>query len=145
MGVRAGLVEIPPDLFEQVVAGREPKLPDHPRHSIDKAWYDFHAVFKAKGPPLNLAISGDQLHPMSPHSFDEFCEGSHDYYIGFASPRLVREAAGSLATTTAADYKRWESELFGDEYNCGETFFPQLKAAYAEAAARQSALMIVIC
>jgi Domain of unknown function (DUF1877) len=145
MGVRAGLTEIPPDLFEQVVAGGEPKLPDEPRHSIDKAWNDFHAVFKVRGPPLSLAIAGDRLHPLSPHNLDEFCEGNHDYYMGFMSPRLVREVADALSTLTASDYKRWESELFGNHYNCGETFFPHLKAAYVDAAGRQNALMIVIC
>jgi len=145
MGVRAGLTEIPPDLFEQVVAGGEPKLPDEPRHSIDKAWHDFHIVFRSKGPPLSLAIAGDRLHPQSPHTLDEFCKGNHDYYVGFASPRLVREVAEALTGLTASDYKRWESELVGDQYNCGETFFPDLKAAYTEAAVRKNALMIVIC
>lgn len=144
MGVRAGLIEIPADLFEQVVSGGEPKLPEVPRHSIDKAWNDFHIVFKSKGPPLSLAIAGDCLHPQSPHSLDEFCEGNHDYFIGFASPSLVREVADALSGVVASDYKRWESELIGDEYNCGETFFPYLSVAYREAAARKNGLMIVI-
>ncbi len=145
MGVRAGLTEIPPALFEQVIAGGEPKLPDEPRYSIDKAWNDFHAVFKVKGPPLSLAIAGDYLHTLSAHSLDEFCKGDHEYYVGFASPQLVRKVADALATVTAVDYKQWEGDMFGDQYNCGETFFPYLKAAYKEAAARQNALMIVIC
>src|SRR5688572_1964137 len=97
MGVRAGLTEIPPDLFEQAVAGGEPNLPNGPRYSIDKAWYEFHAVFKVKGPPLSLAIAGDHLHPLSPHSLDEFCEGNHDYYLCFVSPQLVCEVAQALS------------------------------------------------
>ncbi|HTU92821.1 MAG TPA: DUF1877 family protein [Gemmataceae bacterium] len=145
MGVRAGFTEISPDIFEQVVAGAEPETTGGVHHSIDKAWNDFHLVFRSKGPPLNSAIAGDYRHSLSPHSLDEFCEGHHEYYVGFVSPHLVGEIAKVLVNITAADYKRWERELVGDQYNCGETFFPELKAAYAEAAARKSALMIVIC
>lgn len=144
MGIRAGLTEITPELFEQIRAGGESNLPESFRHSIDKAWHDLHLVLRAQGPPLNLAISGDFLHPLSPHTLDEFCEGNHEYYVGFASPSLVQEIAKYLTTVTAADYKRWESELFGDPYNVGETFFPDLKAAYLDAAARNNALEIVI-
>jgi hypothetical protein len=145
MGVRAGLTELPRDLFEQVLAGGEPTLPNEPRHSIDKAWHEFHSVFKLKGPPLSLVIAGDHLHPLSTHRLDEFSTGNHDYYIGFMSPSLVRDVADALSTVTAIDYKRWESELFGDRLHCGEAYFSQLKSAYTEAAERQNALMIVIC
>jgi len=144
MGVRATLTEIPSDLFEQVIAGREPTFPDQPSHSIDKAWTDFHAVFKVKGPPLSFAIAGDHLYSLSPHRLDDFCDGNHEYYIGFVSPRLVREVADVLSTLTETDYKRSESELFGNDHGYGETFFPVLKAAYTEAAARKNSLMIVI-
>jgi len=145
MGVRASLTEISPEQFEQVVAGGQPKLPNEPSYSIDKAWNDFHFLFRCKGHPLRHAIAGDYLHPQSPHSLDEFCEGNHEYYLGFASPRLVLEVAHSLTDLSAMDYKRWENELMGTQYNCGETFFPYLKAAYESAAARKNALMIVIC
>ena len=144
MGIRAGLTEITPDVFEQVRTGGEPDLSEGPRHSIDKAWQDFHSVFRAKGQPLSLAISGDYLHPSSSHTLDEFCKGDHDYYVGFASPTLVQHVADSLAAVTATEYKHWESELFGDHYNGGETLFPHLKAAYVDAATRNNALMIVI-
>jgi len=50
-----------------------------------------------------------------------------------------------LASLTASDYKRWESGVVGNQYNCAETFFPDLKAAYLEAAARKNGLVIVIC
>ena len=145
MGVRAHLTEIAPYLFEQVVAGGEPHLPDAPSHSIDKAWYEFHLVLRTKGLPLCLAVAGDFLHPQSPHTLDEFCKGDHEYYVGFASPKLVQEVGDALANLTVSDYKRWEAELVGPDYNCGEMFFPNLKAAYTEAAAQGHALMIVIC
>jgi hypothetical protein len=144
MGVRAGLTEIPSEILEQVRAGGEPDFPESPRHSIDKAWHDLHAVFRAKGLPLSLAVSGDYLHPLSNHTLDEFCKGGHEYYVGFASPDLVQQVAEHLASVSAADYKRWEVELFGDQYNVGEKYFPHLKTAYLEAAARKNSLMIVI-
>lgn len=144
MGVRAGLTEIPSDLFDSMVAGGESTFPYAARRSIDKAWHDFHTVFQGQGPPLSLAISGDCLQPQSPHSLSEFCEGNHNWYVGFASPALVNEVAQVLANLTSSDYKRWETEMTGKQYNCGETFFANLKAAYTEAAARKNALMIVI-
>ncbi len=144
MGVRAGLTEITPEIFDQVRAGGEPNFPESPRHSIDKAWHDLHAVFRVKGPPLSLAISGDCLHPLSNHTLDEFCKGGHDYYVGFVSPDLVQQVAKHLSSVTTADYERWESEQLGEQYNVGEMFFPHLKTAYLEAAARKNALMIVI-
>ena len=144
MGVRAGFSEITPEVFAQVAAGAQPDITPGIRHSIDKAWHDFHVVFRSKGPPLSLAIAGDYRHPLSPHSLDEFCDGRyHEYYVGFASPQLVQEVAEALAKVTASDYKRWETELVGDQYSM-ETFFPTLKTAYLEAAVRRNALMIVI-
>jgi hypothetical protein len=142
MGIRAGLTEISPKLFAEPVAGGEPDIVGA-RHSIDKAWDDFHAVFSAQGPPLSLAIVGDCLLPQSPHSFEDFCQGGHDYYAGLASPQLVQEVAETLAGLTAAEYERWEIELIGNRYNSAS--FNDLRAAYLAAAAHKSALMIVIC
>lgn len=144
MGVRASFLEISAELFEQIVAGGEPELPREPRQCIDKAWNDFHAVFKAKGSPLCLAISGDHRHSLSPHTLDQFCEGHHEYYFGFASPDLVRQIANALFDVSSSDYKAWEVVLVGDCYNIGQVFFPNLKAAYLEAAAHHNALMILI-
>jgi hypothetical protein len=142
MGIRASLTEIAPELFAELVAGGEPDI-DDARHSIDKAWSDFHAVFSANGPPLSLAIVGDCLHPQSPHSFEDFCQGGHDYYVGLASPQLVKEIAAVLAEVTKAEYEHLEFALLGNRYNGGN--FDDLKAAYSQSAAHKSALMIVIC
>jgi hypothetical protein len=144
MGIVAGLHEITPIIFEHLCAGLEPEFPTNSHHFIDRAWYEFHTVFRSFGPPLSLAITGDCLHPKSAHTFDEFSEGNHDYYAGFVSPGLVQQIAESLVSVTPADYKRWESEVFGDQYRGTETSFIDFRAAYIEAAARKNALMIVI-
>jgi hypothetical protein len=133
MGIRASLTEITPDIYEQVCAGLEPKFPESPHYYfIDKAWHDFHAVLRDKGMPLSLAIAGDCLHPQSSHALDEFCEGNHDYYLGFVSPNLVQLISQSITAVTPSDYAGWEGE------------FAQLQAAYLDAAARKNALVVVI-
>jgi len=144
MGLRAGLTEITSDVFDQVAEGREPDLASGKRHSIDKSWYDFHKVFERKAPPLNLTIAGDRLHPLSPHTIEEFCQGNHEYYIGFMSPDLVRAIADALLGLTLSELKQWYEELGVAQYECALSFFDELKAAYVESAKRGNALMIVI-
>jgi hypothetical protein len=145
MGIRAGLTEITPETFEQVAAGREPDLTGSERYSIDKAWHDSHVVFGPMGPPLSFAISGDWRHPLSPHSLDEFCEGKREYYLGFVSPGLVNEIAQALSNLTDLQLAQWCGQYGDEQNNCAATFFPDLKAAYANAATRGNALVIVIC
>lgn len=145
MGLRAGLTEITPDTFEKVAAGGDPDLTGGDHFSIDKAWEDLHVVFAPKGPPLSLAISGDLRHPESPHSLGEFCEGKHDYYVGFASPRLVKEIAEELSTFTDLQFSQWCEQYEHGQNNCAASLFPSLKAVCSNAAARGNALVIVIC
>jgi hypothetical protein len=144
MGQLANFVEIPPDLFKKIIAGKDPALERYPQHSIDKAWDSFHAVLQSKGPPLSLAITGDRAHPDGGHSLDEFIQGDHDFYIALMSARLVQEVAKALTNVTAAEFQKWENELGVDPDSSVETFFPQLKATYLQAAAAKNALMIMI-
>jgi hypothetical protein len=135
MGQVATFAEIGPDLFERIVAGTAPDLAGCRVHSIDKAWDSLHSVLRSKGPPLSLAITGDRTHPQGGHSLDEFIQGGHDYYIALVSPRLVQEIAEALTNVTPKEFKQWERESGGDRHSAVELFFPQLKAAYREAAA----------
>jgi hypothetical protein len=144
MGQLANFVEIPPDLFKKIVAGKDPELERYPQHSIDKAWDRLHAVLQSKGPPLSLAITGDRAHPDGGHSLDEFIQGDHDYYIALMSPRLVQEVAKALTNVTAAKFKQWENELGVEPGYSVEAFFPELKDTYLQAAAAKNALMIMI-
>lgn len=132
MGVRAGLTLISVAEFRSIAAGDEPEHAPGERFSIDKAWLPFHTTFKDEDPPLKFALTGDCLHPASPHGLDEFCEGGHEYYVGFVSPELVVDIANALAD--------WKADRFD---SCGD-FFDRLKAAYQTAAARKQAMMICI-
>jgi hypothetical protein len=144
MGQLAVFTEIAPDAFEEVIAGTDPDPTGCRQHSIDKAWDSLHVVLRLMGPPLSLAITGDCIHPQGSHSLDQFIQGKHDYYIALMSPGLVQEVAKAFTNVTAAEFKYWESKLGGERHSAAELFFPQLKAAYQEAAAAQNALMIVI-
>ena len=144
MGVRGHLTEIAPELLNHVLAGKEPELPNAPCYRIDKAWHNFHIVFRTKGPPLSQAIAGDCLHPQISHTFDDFLEGGYDYFVGFASTNLVQQVAEALSSLTAVEFERWQREAVDGQYPCREEL-ENLKTAYREAAANKNSLVILIC
>jgi hypothetical protein len=144
MGVRAGLTVISAFAFEQITFGKEPELGKGERYSIDKAWQDFHLVFQNQNSPLNLAIAGDCLHVLSPHTLEDFWRGGHDYYVGFMSPQLVQKLAVELSHVTLSQLQQWYDELNIGSYDCDQCFFAQLNAAYRDSASTGSALMICI-
>jgi hypothetical protein len=144
MGVRASFTEISPDAFKQILIGGEPDVSQGARHFIDKAWDDFHVVFSRCNPPLNLVIAGDSLHPESPHSYQDFCDGDHEFFAGFMSPKLVAEIATALTDLPLYDLSQWYSELGVGGYDTGFSLFNELKAAYLDAAKVGNALMIMI-
>jgi hypothetical protein len=144
MGRIGALSEVPRDVFEQFVAGGEPQLSEMPSYELDKSWYEFHIVFRKKGPPLSRAVSGDCLHPQNPYSLDEFIVSDFDFYDAFASPSLVREIADVLAGIDSSDYERLANEVLAGRYPPNVIFFGSLKSAYTEVAARNNALMISV-
>ncbi|MEX0718643.1 MAG: hypothetical protein WD066_18765 [Planctomycetaceae bacterium] len=143
MGVRAGLTVISAEAFDEIVAGKEPDCTG-PYYPLDKAWRDFRIILEDRDPPLRYAISGDVLHPQSPHTLEEFCEGNHEWYAGFVSPRLVREIAAELEALPPSEWQRWYDERCDGSYDPDGTFFQELKAAYGDAARSGRALMIFI-
>jgi len=86
MGVPRRSDEIPPDLFEQVVAGGEPKRPMSRGTRLTKAWHDFTSFFGQRGHRSVLRLLATSFTPQSSQTLDEFCEGDHEYYVGFSSP-----------------------------------------------------------
>lgn len=145
MGVRAGLTEINPQEFEELIAGRSPDVSGGEYHSLDKAWGDIHEALRQVGPPLDKVLSGDRLHPDCHQTFEDFYRGSHDYYVGFASPELVREVADALARINPPEDVRREGSAKFD-YNADYVgwYFRELQKVYSGAADRGNALMIVI-
>jgi hypothetical protein len=144
MGIRAAFSEISSEVFEQVRAGLEPDMHEIEWHSVDKAWYDIFNVLKEKGPPLDLAIVGDCLHPLSPHSLADFCNGGHEYYFGFVSPRTVQAVSEALSGLKLTDVKTWYNDCGIAFGNYDQTMFQEMKAAYCNAAKRGNALRIGI-
>jgi hypothetical protein len=144
MGVRASFTEISADAFRQILCGGEPDISHGARHFIDKAWDDFHVVFSQCNQPLNLIIAGDSLHPESPHSYQEFCDGGHDFFAGFMSPKLVAEIAAALTELPLHDLRQQYKELGVGGYDTDFYLFNELRAAYLDAAKVGNALMIMI-
>jgi hypothetical protein len=144
MGQLASFTEIAPDMFEEILAGEDPDVSGLPHHSIDKAWDSLNTVLQTKGPPLSLAITGDTDHPQGGHNLDEFIAGDYEYYIALMSPGLVQEVAKALKNVTAKQFKQWEIDSVGDRQSAVEAFFPNLKAAYRDAAKAKNGLMIII-
>lgn len=144
MGVRASFCEITPELFRRLVRGEEPEIPRNNRHSIDKAWLDFHSVFSKRGYPLSLVVTGDRLHPQSPQTFEDFCKGEYEWYLGFASPELVREAAEALSGISTSQLRKWYDEHDCGGYDLEFYLFSELQSAYAGAAEYGNALMILV-
>jgi len=148
MSVKATLFEIPPYIYDQVASGISAAdliANANTDYWIDAGWYDYHEIFQLSGPPLSMAMSGDSLHPESPHSFEEYCAGGHNHYLGFASPLLVRQIADALLEIPTSLYEGWTRERWPtSKERCSVTFFPDLKRAYSEAASHGNAIEIAI-
>jgi hypothetical protein len=139
------LTEISPQAFGELTAGGSPEVSGGEYHSLDKAWVDIHESLRKAGPPLDKALIGDRLHPDCPQTFEEFFRGGHDYYVGIASPELVREVADALGGCNPLQGTRQEGSA-GFDYNIDYVgyYFRELRDVYRSAAARRNALMIVI-
>jgi hypothetical protein len=147
MGVRAGLHEITPQAFAEMMAGRNPDISGGKCYSLDKAWSEIHDMLQPAGYPLNRAIVGNALHPSSDHSYEDFYEGKHDWYAGFVTVELVRKIARALEGIQVPDIpeisRRGEddSHVYIDYVG---SMFRVLQAAYLEASSHGNALMVVI-
>jgi Domain of unknown function (DUF1877) len=147
MGVRAGLHEITPQAFDEMMAGGNPDVSGGKYYALDKAWSEIHDMLQPAGYPLNQAIVGDALHPDSNHSYEDFCVGKHDYYAGFVSVEMVKKIARALEGIQVPDIPEISRRGENDSHvyiDYVGSMFRVLQAAYREASSRGNALMVVI-
>ncbi len=101
-----------------------------------------HYIFQEFEPPLKYTIIGDSVHPLSSNDIEDLIENRTEFYIGFMSPKLVKEVSKELDKLKQRDltniYKRY-NDIF-DEYN--KKYLSNLKEAYSTAAANDNALYI---
>jgi hypothetical protein len=98
MGVYAGLIRYPADVFDRV-RSEETFYPPNGRDiehcHLDRSWDELHPALATFGVPLSLALSGDYGHEGGLQHFG--CGSSEsDHYLGFVSPPLVRDIAVRL-------------------------------------------------
>jgi hypothetical protein len=147
MGVRAGLHEITPQAFDEMMAGGNPDISGGKYYALDKAWSEIHDMLKPAGYPLNQAIVGDVLLPGSEHSYEDFYEGKHDWYAGGVTVEMVRKIAKALEAIQVPDVPEISYRGENDSHvyiDYVGSMFRVLQAAYREASSRGNALMVVI-
>lgn len=143
MGIRCSFTMLPASTIQSVVAGEQPSLAGEIVR-IDSAWDEFHALLRDKPWPLNLAIAGDVLSPRHPVTLYEFLDGKHDFFCGFASPALVAQIDGALKDLGVEDYRKWQTERFGEPIDYFADRFAVLQQVYAKAARDGCGLVILI-
>src|SRR5262245_1858429 len=130
MGIRAGIMEITSEAFEQMLEGKTVDISKCEHHSLDKSWSEIHDALQQAGFPLAKVITGYRLLPDCLQTYEEFLRGDHDHYVGLASPKLVNDAASGLSSCNPPERET--------------RYFQKLVKVYCGAASRGNALMIVI-
>lgn len=148
MGVRAELREIPAAAFARVKAGGDiikEDLETGAWTSLDKAWYDFHNLFKQMDSPLKYVIAGDYPYPLSPRDIETFVENDdYDFYMGFVSPPVVREISDSLSKLSDLELTRMLEEVGMEFDRYCQRYFKDMKRTYSQVAKNGNALYICI-
>src|SRR5580765_5372322 len=92
MGVTAGLIRYPAEVFQQVKAEGTfypPNGCDIQQCFLDRSWDELHPALRSFGPPLSLALNGDYGYDGGLDRFGWDEDNERDHYLGFVSPSLV--------------------------------------------------------
>lgn len=101
MGVIAGLIRYPGEVFAQVKAERTfypPDGRDLQQCFLSRSWDELHPAFRTFGRPLSLALNGDYGYDGGLDEFGWSVMRVRDHYLGFVSPPLVARIAARLRT-----------------------------------------------
>lgn len=143
MGIRASLAVISAEALHEIEMGGNPALDVATRYALDKSWIDFHTLLNDLGPPLSRTIVGDIQHPECTHSIESL-GNEYDYFCGFASVAIVRKISEELDRMGRVGIRRLYDSSETPVYDVDLSYFERLKAAYADAAAGDNGLMVVI-
>jgi Domain of unknown function (DUF1877) len=103
MGVTAGLIRYPAEVYDEVKAEGTfypPNGQDIGQCFLDRSWDELHPALCSFGLPLSLALSGDYGYEGGLDRFGWDEDDKSDHYLGFVSPPLVEEIAARLSGLT---------------------------------------------
>ena len=160
MGLVATIKIVPASVFRRNRSALEELKvpPGASSFSLDKAWLQFHTTLRAMPKPLCLVISGDHaacgrlegglVRAQGEEPSDDEDELADDFYLGYASPALVKKVDQALGKLTdekmlaAIRAAGWSLGTGGKKYY--GTAFRELKKAYRAAAKKNDALEVII-
>jgi hypothetical protein len=118
--------------------------------TIDKAWLEFHQVFREMAKPLRLVIRGDYsaYGRLEGGLIEVGDEDGDDFYLAHLSPSMVKKINAALSEFTEDDLfisiRQLGWPCGRPEKNYYRTHFKNLKEAHKTATERGAALEILI-
>jgi Domain of unknown function (DUF1877) len=148
MGMRASITLISPQTYSAIV--KDPQNADvsleGESYDIDKAWSEFHEVFKTLGAPLKYAIEGE----FCPNgNFEENDTGGNDGFVSVALAARISKELAKLPFKKVSDgvresWRQNELDYPDDEDEYLGCHYATLQKAYAAAADQKMAVYIGI-
>jgi hypothetical protein len=144
MGVKAGLIRYPAEIYEDVKAAGSyypPNGYDIEHCDLDRSWDELHPALRTFGPPLSLSLTGDYGFDGGLDQFGWDSNDERDHYLAFVSPSLTQTISTFLSKLSFEELAANINEPSrGPDYL--EPFFRELVKFYASAAANRNCVFI---
>lgn len=147
MGMRASLTLISSRDYAALLKNPKADISlDGEHYDIDKAWVEFHKVFKRLGGPLKFAIEGKYC-PYG--NFEENDDGMADGFVSATVAARIAQELAKLPLKSIIDSVKGDYRNMGLDFPEGEgpylrAHFATLKKAYTAAAKKKMAVHIGI-